>query len=204
MQLVSKVRPLAIGLGLVGVVLALAQCNSTGGSASESMSSDARREKSLAAWSVVYRAIQSPRCVNCHPSGDVPLQGEDGHPHTQNVQRGADGRGLYGMRCTACHQTQNVEGLHLPPGSPDWRLPRADAPLVFEGRSSGELCRQLLDRTKNGGRTVEQLREHLTTDPLVEWGWNPGQGRAPVPISRPAFVEAVRTWIDDGCACPEH
>ena len=34
-----------------------------------------------------------PRCMNCHPSGDVPLQGDDSHLHVQNVKRGDDGQG---------------------------------------------------------------------------------------------------------------
>jgi hypothetical protein len=30
----------------------------------------------------------SPRCMNCHPAGDVPLQGDDSHIHTMLPQRG--------------------------------------------------------------------------------------------------------------------
>jgi hypothetical protein len=151
----------------------------------------------------VYSVLEHPRCVNCHPSGDAPLQGDDGRAHAQNVHRGPDGKGLYAQRCDACHQTENLAGAHLPPGAPRWHLPREDMPLVFEGRSSGELCRQLRDPAHNGGMTPEQLIAHVDRDPLVLWGWNPGEGRASVSTSHAEFVQAMRTWIDGGCGCPE-
>ena len=34
--------------------------------------------KAIAAFETVRTVLQSPRCVNCHPAGDVPLQGDDG------------------------------------------------------------------------------------------------------------------------------
>src|SRR5262249_4341628 len=107
-------------------------------------------DKVLAAWNTIYGVLESPRCMNCHPSGDAPLQGDDSHPHAQFVTRGADGQGAVGMRCETCHQTANLDTPHLPPGAPHWHLPRPEMPLVFQGRSSGELCRQLRDPAKNG------------------------------------------------------
>ena len=35
----------------------------------------------------VYKVFTSPRCQNCHPAGDAPLQGDDSHVHMQNVKR---------------------------------------------------------------------------------------------------------------------
>ena len=52
-----------------------------------------------AAFERAYPVFVSPRCQNCHPSGDAPLQGDDSHVHAQNVKRGTDGHGVYGMRC---------------------------------------------------------------------------------------------------------
>lgn len=158
--------------------------------------------KAAADWDVIYRVLQHPRCMNCHPAGDAPLQGDDSHPHAQNVQRGPDGHGLYAMRCETCHQTANVAGPHLPPGAPTWHLPEPKMPLVFQGRSSRDLCRQLKDPAQNGGRSPEQLLHHMTDDPLVGWGWAPGEGRVPVPIPRAQLVEALRSWIAGGCQCP--
>src|SRR5262245_4652340 len=48
---------------------------------------------SRAAFLEVYKVLMHPRCLNCHPSGDAPLQGDESHPHIQNVRRGKDGKG---------------------------------------------------------------------------------------------------------------
>jgi hypothetical protein len=156
----------------------------------------------LRAWSTIYGVLQHPRCVNCHPSGDAPLQGDEGAIHAQNVRRGSDGTGLFALHCDACHQTQNLPGVHLPPGAPRWHLPRSDMALVFQGRSSVDLCRQIRDPARNGGMTPDLLLAHVERDPLVLWGWDPGEGRTPVPTSHAEFVQAMRTWIAAGCGCP--
>src|SRR6266404_5354274 len=65
---------------------------------------------SRAAFLQIYRVLTSPRCQNCHPAGDAPLQGDDSHVHLQNVTRGKDGRGVYGMRCDTCHQSNESSG----------------------------------------------------------------------------------------------
>lgn len=44
--------------------------------------------KSLAAFEKVYKVLMSPRCMNCHPAGDIPLQGDDSHLHTMSPTRG--------------------------------------------------------------------------------------------------------------------
>ena len=64
-----------------------------------------------------------PRCMNCHPAGDQPLQGDDSHIHTQNVQRGKDGKGKYALKCANCHQEKNVAGENMPPGNPAYSTP---------------------------------------------------------------------------------
>ena len=75
---------------------------------------------SQAAFLKVYKVLTSPRCQNCHPAGDAPLQGDDSHVHIQNVKRGADGHGVTAMRCDTCHQDRNLPGAHMPPGNPKW------------------------------------------------------------------------------------
>src|SRR5438132_8293225 len=98
-----------------------------------------------AAFLQVYKVFTSPRCQNCHPPGDAPLQGDDSHVHLQNVKRGKDGHGVYGMRCNTCHQTTNLPGENMPPGNPKWSLPSPAHKMVFVGRSPAELCHQLSD-----------------------------------------------------------
>lgn len=192
----SSFRPAALAAAL-GLTLVLASQCRNAAPAAEAARVD------TAGWDVVHEVLQHPRCVNCHPAGDVPLQGDDRRAHAQNVQRGPEGQGLFAMRCATCHQDVNAPGRHLPPGAPHWQLPHPDTPLVFEGKSSSELCRQLRDPAHNGRRTPEQLLEHVSSDPLVLWGWEPGEGRAPVPIEHATFVAAMRSWIEGGCACPE-
>src|ERR1700712_5088272 len=60
---------------------------------------------SVQAFKEVYKVLMSPRCMNCHPAGDIPLQGEDSHLHTMGVKRGADGKGVYAVKCSNCHQS---------------------------------------------------------------------------------------------------
>jgi len=158
---------------------------------------------SQAAFLQVYKVLISPRCQNCHPSGDAPLQGDDSHVHIQNVKRGADGHGVTAMRCDTCHQDHNLPGAHMPPGNPKWALPPPEHKMVFVGRAPGALCRQLKDPKQNGGRSLEQLFDHVAHDDLVGWGWNPSDGRSLPLLSREETSKAMRTWIDGSAACPE-
>jgi cytochrome c5 len=153
----------------------------------------------LRSWTV----FNSPRCRNCHPAGDAPLQGDDSHVHIQNVKRGPDGHGLYGMKCNTCHQLANTPGDNMPPGNPKWGLPPPNMKMVIVGETPGQFCRQLKDPAQNGGRTLAQIITHVSSDDLVGWAWNPGDGRALPPLTRPDFANAVREWVNNGAACPQ-
>ena len=83
--------------------------------------------------------------MNGHPKGDAPLPGEDSHLHTQNVLRGSDGKGPFAMKCANCHQFKNLPGENMPPGHPEWHLPPVNMRMVFEGKTPGQLARQLKD-----------------------------------------------------------
>jgi cytochrome c5 len=156
-----------------------------------------------AAFNRAWTVFDSPRCRNCHPSGDAPLQGDDGHVHVQDVKRGPDGKGVYGMKCSTCHQAANLPGANMPPGNPKWSLPPANMKMVIQGETAGQFCRQLKDPAKNGHRTLAQIIAHVSLDELVGWGWSPGDGRTPPPLDRPEFVAAMKAWVDNGAACPQ-
>jgi len=156
-----------------------------------------------AAFTAAAPVFFHPRCMNCHPSGDRPLQGDDSHPHTQNVRRGPLGNGVYGMKCSACHQQQNTPGLHMPPGAVVWRLPPPKMPMIFQGRTVHQLCEQLKDPARNGGKSLQQIIEHVSADKLVGWGWDPGEGRTLPLLSRPEFANDIKVWAEKGAACPE-
>ena len=113
------------------------------------------RAAAQAAFQQVYRVLTSPRCQNCHPAGDAPLQGDDSHVHLQNVKRGKYGHGVPAMLCNTCHQARDF-WAHMPAGNPKWALPTAEHKMVFVGRSASELCRQLKDPKQNGGRSLER------------------------------------------------
>lgn len=159
-------------------------------------------ERSLQAFRAVASVLTSPRCLNCHSSSDGPLQGDDNHPHAMNVKRGVDGKGSPALRCRACHQKENTNALHGPPGAADWQLPPPKTPMAWKGLSTGELCGTLKDPTKNGNRSLQDLIPHMDTS-LVRWAWNPGPGRTVPPLSHDEFVSRLKEWIETGAACPE-
>jgi hypothetical protein len=160
----------------------------------------------VASFAIVQQVLQHPRCMNCHPAGDRPLQGDDSHVHLQNIQRGEDGHGPKGLSCSACHGSANPPasyGAHTPPGvASGWHLPPPNMRMVFERVSAHDLCEQLKDPRRNGGKDMPAMLAHLSTD-LVVWGWSPGYGRAPVPIAHDRFVAAWSRWAAAGAPCPQ-
>ena len=158
--------------------------------------------ESVQAFLQVYKVLMSPRCMNCHPAGDEPLQGDDNRVHTMKAQRGKDGKGVYAAKCSNCHQPENTPGLHTPPGNPKWSLPPANMKMVFQGRTARQLALQIMDYNKNGHKNKKQLLEHAR-DTLVKAGWNMGEGRKPPPLTYDAFVKAWDTWIQKGGYAPE-
>lgn len=151
----------------------------------------------------VARVLQSPRCMNCHPSGDAPLQGEAiPKRHQMNITRASVEAGV---ACGTCHQERNSEAVGVkggPPGAPRWGLPAKEMPLVFQGLSATALCEQTKDPARNGHKDGRALLEHVEHDPLVLWGWAPGGNRSVPPLSHDAFVAAWKTWTASGFACP--
>jgi len=157
---------------------------------------------SVNAFMEVYKVLMSPRCMNCHPAGDIPLQNDDSHLHTMSPRRGKDGHGVYAMKCSNCHQPTNTPGLHTPPGNPKWALPPADMKMVFQGKKPRELALQIMDYKQNGHKSKAQLLEHAR-DTLVKAGWNMGEGRKPPPLGYNAFLKAWDTWINKGGYAPK-
>jgi hypothetical protein len=161
--------------------------------------------RSRALFTEAAKVIMNPRCLNCHPAGDHPLQGNDQHIHTPPVSRGAFGDGVPGIQCSACHQDHNVtlvdkDSYQSIPGRPGWML--APRTMSWEGKSTTEVCEQLKDPARNSDRTLTQLYEHFLTSDFVGWGWNPGLGRDPVPGTQQQLAELIRAWIDTGAECP--
>lgn len=161
------------------------------------------RERSRAIFGEIGKLLTNPRCMNCHPAGDHPLQGNDQHEHIPPVWRGETGH--LATNCAGCHTERNVT-LHEAasyrsiPGHPRWGV--APLSMAWEGRSLGDICRQLKDVNLNGGRDLALLQEHVAKDDLVAWAWNPGEGREPAPGNQQLAGQLVQAWIDSGAECP--
>ena len=154
----------------------------------------------LAAWSRVQPVLQHPRCMNCHQA-DSPLQGDAARAHVPHVVRGVDNHGVAAMRCTNCHGERNNPNSGAP-GALHWQL--APVSMLWQGLSGGDLCRMLKDRARNGNRSPADLVHHMgfQGDPLVLWGWQPGEGRQPIPVSHQEFIDQLTIWAGADAPCP--
>ncbi|WP_206453213.1 Isoquinoline 1-oxidoreductase subunit [Aurantimonas marina] len=163
-------------------------------------------ERSIAIFEETGKVLQDPRCVNCHPRGDSPLQGDDMALHDPPVVRGAANFGAPGMTCNTCHGPENVDvvaqtdDIRSIPGNPNWHL--APVEMAWEGKSLGEICAQIKDENRNGGKTLAELVEHMAKDDLVGWGWKPGKGRKPAPGTQEQFGQLYEAWVATGAHCP--
>jgi cytochrome c553 len=172
----------------------------------------ATTQEGLAAFDRIYEVASHPRCANCHVGADnVPMwsgayYGET-RPHGMNVNAGESRIGVETLVCSTCHRTNDnfATDPHAPPRAGlDWQLP----PVEFEwfGKTPAEICAQLSDPDRNGGRDWMGLAEHLIDDAghlgFVLWGWQPGGGREPAPYSLQAHVDDVTIWGVAGQPCP--
>ena len=157
------------------------------------------KERSLALFQEAGKVITHARCMNCHPAGDRPAQSDDRHPHMPLVVRGVDNFGAVGMRCTTCHGPANFDAASIP-GHPEWHV--APIEMAWVGKSLGEICQQIKDPARNGGKSMEELIHHMSEDSLVGWGWHPGVGREPAPGTQKEFGALIKAWADTGAVCP--
>ena len=155
--------------------------------------------RSAALFVELGKVLTHPRCVNCHPAGDRPRQGDAMRPHQPPVERGADGHGLPAMRCPACHGQANFDPARMP-GNPIWHL--APLEMGWENRTLGQICAQIKDRGRNGNRSLAEIVHHIGTDHLVGWAWAPGYGRTPAPGTQKLAGELVEAWVKTGAVCP--
>ena len=171
---------------------------------------DTTLSNGLAAWDQVYSVLISPRCINCHTATNYPQQGDDRRRHAANVIRGgAAGKGVPGLNCVSCHQSENADSTGVP-GGPNWHL----APLSMKWQdlndrplSSAAVCRAVTDRSKNENMDGQALLKHHEEEELVLWAWKPGRRpdgtmRTLPPLTHAEFVDATRRWVEAGTPCP--
>jgi hypothetical protein len=156
-------------------------------------------ERSRALFNEIAKVVTHPRCMNCHPAGNHPLQGNDQHEHMPPVPRGEAGLGVAGRRVLGLsHRAEFHAGrrrLDLQEHSGPCALGPRAARNGVGGKSVGAICQQLKDPARNGGRTLALLHEHFAKDDLVAWGWEPGEGREPAPGNQKA---ARASWCRRG------
>jgi hypothetical protein len=156
--------------------------------------------RSAALFMEAGKVLTHARCVNCHPAGDRPRQGDVRHLHQPPVVRGEDGFGLPALRCPICHQQSNFDPGRVP-GDPAWHL--APAEMAWEGKTIGQICEQIKDPARNGGRSLDEIVHHIGTDHLVGWAWAPGGGRQPAPGTQSEAGALLDAWVKTGAICPD-
>ena len=70
-------------------------------------------DASAKAFLKASQVLLSPRCFNCHPAGDRPLQGDVQRIHNMQVVRGPEGIGKNGLWCSSCHQEKKHSGRRV-------------------------------------------------------------------------------------------
>ncbi len=157
-------------------------------------------EEGFKAWGRAYEVTSHTRCANCHvgPSERPMWSGQaygKTRVHGMNVMAGESRIGAETIQCSTCHAYR--EGTNdIPHAAPqvamNWQLAPIEADWF--GKSSREICTQLRDPARNGGRTMIELAEHLNHDLILHWAWNPGGAREPAPYS-------LQEHIDDLLVC---
>lgn len=169
------------------------------------------REAGLEAWHRIDDVLSHPRCVNCHVGEDnIPLWQAAGdasaRAHGMNIDAGESRIGAEYLPCATCHQTSTLPNNkpHAPPHvGLDWRLAPPESAWI--GKTSAEICAQLRDPDRNGGRNGPGLIKHITHDAevggFIAWGFAPGAGRDPAPYTLQAHLDDTIDWVEAGMPC---
>jgi mono/diheme cytochrome c family protein len=185
-------------LRLVGVLLASALASAP------FPLSEARAQDGLEHWSKLYEIFSHPRCANCHVEDGRPMWSGAHYGVTRKhpmLVRGEPGTVAYASRqCIGCHTARNSPVLHGPPGAEGWQIP--PPAMTWFAKSSADLCSQIKDPQRTGGRDLAAIIEHVRKDELVHWGWKPGPGREPAPYSVDEAITFLEAWAKAGAPCP--
>jgi len=200
-MMTKTVRTLSLCLAFAALPAFAAEMAGTLAAPSSFASISDPAARSAAYFTEAAKVMMHPRCVNCHPAGDRPSQGEGAMSrlHQPPVTRGADGFGSVAMRCASCHQKANFDPGHMP-GHEHWHL--APLSMAWQGKTAGQICAQVKDPARNGNRNLAQIVEHMSKDTLVGWAWAPGVGRQPAPGTQAELGALLEAWVQTGAACP--
>ncbi len=165
------------------------------------------RADGLAAWTRIYEVTSHPRCSNCHVGADnIPMWSGPSYgrtrPHGMNINAGDSRIGAEYVTCATCHTIRdglNDQPHAAPQVAMSWQLAPVEA--AWFGKSSTEICNQLRDPDRNGGRDHLALASHLDHDLILHWAWAPGGGREPAPYSLQEHVNDILAWGVAGFPC---
>lgn len=212
---VPQILAIALVVGATSLVIGLNEGTADTAPAKEALATELKdlsefqeisdvNERSKALFAEAAKVMTHPRCINCHPVTRMPTQGDDMHPHIPFMNASESRIGVAGIACSTCHRTENttIVGSRLGsvPGNAHWSL--APSSMAWQGLTVGEICQQVKDPNRNGNRDLAKIYQHLTEDHLVEWAWNPGQGRRPAPGTHEEFGNLIKAWIETGAECP--
>lgn len=170
------------------------------------------QEDGLNAWERVYDVVSHPRCTNCHVGADnIPIWSGPSYgerrPHGMAINAGESRIGAESLSCSSCHQTSTLRS-DLPHAAPRsgmyWQL----APVEFQwiDKTEVEICQQIRDPERNGGRDAADLVDHILHDAVlfgfISWSFDPGPNREPAPGSLQAHLEDMAAWTAAGMPCP--
>jgi hypothetical protein len=201
-QAEQRAKKRLVVMALLAVIMAAEASNAPAENLATLESFDAIGDtvaRSAALFTEAGKVLTHARRVNCHPAGDRPRQGDVRRLHQPPVARGNDGFGLPAMRCPICHQAANFEPGRVP-GNQVWHL--APIEMAWEGKTVGEICAQIKDPARNGGRSLDEIVHHIGTDHLVGWAWAPGAGRQPAPGTQSEAGALLDAWVNTGAVCP--
>jgi hypothetical protein len=170
------------------------------------------RAEGLEAWKRIEAVVTHPRCANCHVDANaIPIWTPAGETkprvHGMNIHGGESRIGAEAIRCSTCHMTstQANDPAPAPPRAGiDWQL--APVAFIWFGKSGAEICAQLKDSKRNGGRDAVGLLVHLRHDAslsgFIPRGWEPGAGRTTPPGTFEDHVKDMALWGAAGQPCP--
>lgn len=170
------------------------------------------RAEGLKAWKRIEAVVTHPRCANCHVDAKaIPVWSPSGEGkdrvHGMNIHAGMSRIGAEGLRCSTCHMTSTQPNDLAPAplrAGIDWQLAPVD--FIWYGKSGAEICAQLKNPKRNGGRDAVALLAHLRHDELLSGfiprAWQPGAGRATPPGTFEQHVKDMAMWGAAGQPCP--
>ncbi len=171
------------------------------------------RAEGLQAWTRIEAVVTHPRCANCHVDANaVPIWTPAGESlarvHGMNIHGGESRIGAEKLPCATCHVTSTLPNEPAPAplhDGIDWQL--APVEFIWFGKSGAEICAQMKDPERNGGRDAVGLLEHLRHDAslsgFIPRAWAPGEGRSTPPGTFEDHVRDIALWGAAGQPCPQ-